>query len=185
MVRTFIAIDIEEPEIIEKLCKIQKELLKTGAQMKLVERQNLHITLKFLGEISPERIKLLEDAIINACKGFTKFQIKLEGLGAFPSISYPRVVWVGVTRGSETLKALAKSIEETTVRVGFRKSDKVFHPHVTLARIKFRTPKLSEFILKNRNIEVGEKLVANVRIKKSILRPQGPIYETLAEIPLS
>lgn len=184
MVRVFIAIDIEDPSLLNKLCEIQKEIIKTRAKMKLVERENMHITLKFLGEISPTKLSSLEKAVVNACKDFTKFKIELAHVGAFPSPARPRVVWVGVNKGAEILKQLASAIEKETVRMGFKKADKPFHPHVTLARVKIATPELRNFILKNQELFVGEVIVNEVRIKESILRPQGPLYKTLYRVEL-
>ena len=184
MVRVFIAIDIEDPSLLNKLYEIQKEIVKTRAKMKLVERENMHITLKFLGEISPARLSSLEKAVVNACKNFTKFKIELARIGAFPSPARPRVIWIGVSKGAEILKQLAGAIEKETVQMGFKKADKPFHPHVTLARVKIATPELRNFILKNQELFVGEILVEEVRIKESILRPQGPLYKTLYRVEL-
>lgn len=184
MVRVFIAIDVEDETLRDKLCELQRELVRTGSQMKLVERENLHLTLKFIGEIPPSRVDPLIEAVKRACEGFSKFKVHIAGMGAFPSVTRPRVVWVGVKEGADVLVQLARRVEEETVRAGFRKSDKPFSPHITLARVKVATTFLVDVIRKYENVDIGEMLVSEVRVKKSTLTPSGPIYETLAKLSL-
>ncbi|MHA1616875.1 MAG: RNA 2',3'-cyclic phosphodiesterase [Candidatus Njordarchaeales archaeon] len=182
--RTFIAIDIETPELVSKLVNIQDYIKKTGAAMKMVEPENFHITLKFLGEISPSDVTVITDALKKALADAKIFEISLEGIGAFPTIAKPRVIWVGISTGKDFLKILVKKISHELLSIGIRGDNKEFHPHVTLARVKRFNRDLVRALEELGNIKIGSMIVKHVRLKKSVLTPQGPIYSTLVEIPL-
>ncbi len=182
-VRAFIAVDIEEPQIVQRLVWLRDLFVQTGAPMKPVEDHNLHITLRFLGEIPAG---LVEDIYANilARLRFQKFRIRLVGVGAFPSVTRPRVIWVGVREGSEILERLYREIEGGLRRLGFRPEREQFVPHVTLARIKGsrNLDKVVRLLNEYADYEIGEIEVDAVRLKQSILTPRGPIYRTLKEV---
>jgi len=108
--RSFIAVDISQEEIVEKLVKIQSYLKNTNAHMKLVEPENFHITLKFLGEISPSDVNLISNVLKKILADEVQFEISIEGIGAFPTMTKPRVVWVGIKEGGEALRRIANKI---------------------------------------------------------------------------
>ncbi len=180
--RTFIAVDIEDPQILDKLMELEKRIVDTGADVKLVERENLHITLRFLGEIPIPLVQQVQKILSKL--SFRKFRARLRGLGAFPTPSLPRVIWVGVAEGSEELKRIYEWIESELRKLGFRPEREEFIPHVTLARV--RSPRgrseLVRLLQELRDVEVGEIIVDKVRLKKSTLTPRGPIYTTLFEV---
>ena len=177
--RVFISIDIDDKEILYKIGKLGQEIKKLGALLKLVELQNIHMTLKFLGEVDEKDLQLIYSAINEATKGFKKFNIKIKGLGAFPSLSNPRVVWVGVSEGKEELTSLANRVSSKLKDLGFMGDTKPFTPHITIGRVKKYGHLLREFIRRNQNLEIGTFLVKEIRVKKSKLTPSGPIYSTL------
>ncbi len=182
-IRAFIAVDIEEPKVLSKLISIQEDLKATGVPMKLVEPENIHLTLRFLGNIHEALVddigRIMEEARIG------KFKMKLVGLGAFPNPARPRVVWVGVTQGFEELKTIRDTIERGLRRLGFAPEREEFVPHITLARIKGgNTAPLAKLISLYSNYEFGEIEVTRIRLKQSILTPRGPIYRTLKEVAL-
>ena len=185
-VRAFISIDIEEPSVVQRLVWLRDLFVQTGAPMKPVEDHNLHITLRFLGEIPSS---LVEDIHVNVLSRlrFKRFKIRLVGVGAFPSVTRPRVIWVGVTEGSDVLQELCRSIEGGLRRLGFRPEREEFVPHVTLARIKGsrNIDKVVKLLNEYADYEVGEITVESVRLKQSILTPRGPIYRTLREVKAS
>lgn len=180
-VRCFIAIDIEDPGVIQNILRVQQALSTLGPQLKLVEKENIHLTLRFLGEIPST---LVED-VIGALRTieFSPFKITLYGIGAFPRLSRPNVIWVGVEEGVEELKELAYKVNTVLRKLGFPPPDKPFSPHITIARVK-RRPDISTLMsIANTYINsiYGSILVDNFRLKKSTLTPRGSIYTTLYE----
>ena len=171
--RCFIAIDLPQ-EAKKELAAIQKKLPE--AKMNLVALDNIHLTLKFLGELNEKQV----DGVIGALKSlkFLKFKAKLSGTGVFPTPSFIRTVWVGV-EPKEKLLIIHDALYEALTKVGFVK-DKSFENHVTLARVKWIGNKI-EFIDKLKKIKVKpiEFSVDKISLKKSTLTKQGPIYEDI------
>ncbi|MGB9704902.1 MAG: RNA 2',3'-cyclic phosphodiesterase, partial [Pyrobaculum sp.] len=114
LVRSFVAVDIEAQDVVRRIEEMQMEVLKLGLDIKLVERENLHLTLRFLGEIPQSNV----DAAIRALAQlrFSKFQIKLADVGVFPDLSRPRVLWIGVSQGVEKLTELADVVRRAVDR---------------------------------------------------------------------
>lgn len=182
--RSFIAIDIEKKDVVEKIVNIEQLLKKSGAILKLVEPENLHITIRFLGEIDEKDVPILKATIEKNVAQFNPFVISLKGIGAFPTKKNPRVVWIGVEKNRDMVIQIAKKINTDLDKMGFRIDKHEFHPHVTIARVKRFNSTLKSIIQQNKEIEIGDIIVRKVKIKKSTLTPQGPIYTTLEEIPL-
>ncbi len=176
--RCFVAIDINDP-LRQRLINLQKELapLIIG---NLVEPENLHFTLKFLGEINDEQVNDVIGNLSDIANNFEKFSIDLAGIGAFPSKSYIKVLWVGAPRLFNLQKAVCGSLES------FGK-ERDITPHLTVARIKNVKDKnrLTEFFRKYENINFGTLTVSNIKLKKSELAAKGPIYEDVAAFDLS
>jgi 2'-5' RNA ligase len=181
LIRSFIAVDIKE-EILGEIVKIQGKLKASCPDLKLVAPQNLHLTLRFLGEVPQSTINLLIQEFQNLI--FKQFNVKFEGVGAFPNPRKPNVVWLGVSEGENELRELASKVETLVRKIGLPKSNKGFSPHLTLARVKFwrDRSRLSMVIRELSNVKVGNMAVDLVRLKKSTLTPKGPLYETLYEV---
>jgi len=180
--RAFIAIDVEEPSVLDRIGELQAILAGTRASLKLVERENIHITLWFLGNITPYTAERIGDCLRALKTG--PFVVELTGVGAFPSSGRPRVIWVGVGRGSEELKAIYEELKPCLRRLGFRPDPKGFTPHVTVARVKSKTPELVRAIMENSTMSFGSFRAEEVRLKKSVLTPSGPIYSTVLSVRL-
>ncbi len=184
-VRTFIAIKLT-PEIISNISRVQEELKRTDAQVKWVEPDNIHLTLKFLGYITKEELEKVKLATREALKPLAPLEVRVYGLSAFPKIEYPRVIWVGINRGREVLKRMTLHLEERLARIGFAREKREFSPHLTLGRVK--SPKgrerLIEAFTKLKASNLGNMRVTQISIMKSELRTQGPIYTSLEEIVL-
>jgi len=182
MIRAFIAFDIDSDLVLKRLSEIQKTLINTGADLKLVEPKNIHVTLRFLGDISPTSV----DAIYEEMKkvSFKPFDIELKGLGAFPTLKYARVVWVGIQKGAHELKSVFDQLEPRLQKLGFGPDPKGFSPHLTIARVKSGRNKaeLTRHIEKMADYECGMIRAEYLRLKKSVLTPKGPIYSTLKEV---
>lgn len=184
-VRTFIAIKLT-PEIISNISGVQEELKKSVIEVKWVKPENIHLTLKFLGHITPEELEKVKLATRETLKPFAPFEVSVSGLGAFPKIEYPRVIWVGIDKGKKELTKIASRIEENLAKIGFAKEKRGFSPHLTLGRIKSLKggERLIETFTKLKAANLGSMRVTKISIMKSELRPLGPVYTSLEEIDL-
>ncbi len=182
--RVFIAVDVESREALERLVELQRLLVGCGADLKLVEPQNLHFTLKFLGEVDAEIVDRLKQILSGV--EFQPIKILYQGLGAFPSLSHPNVIWVGSDKeGGSRLSRLASIVEARTVHLRLGDT-KPFKPHLSIARVKSgrRRDELIKIINSNSNTIFGEDLLTKLKLKKSDLTPRGPIYTDLYTKPL-
>lgn len=188
MLRLFIAVEIEDANVFRKVIDIRDRVAACSSEvdLKSVEDENLHITLRFIGEVADT---LVNDVIsaMNVAKDFKKFTIRLGGLGAFPSQSRPRVIWIGVTEGTTQLRALRERINVGLRKLGISEEREVFTPHLTLARIKaFRSSRcLANLFMELGNLDVGITPVTSIKLKKSVLTPKGPIYTDIFEVKLA
>jgi 2'-5' RNA ligase len=180
-IRSFLAFDIESDTVLNRLANAQRLLLQTGADVKLVEPQNIHVTVRFLGDITPAMAEKVFDEMKKI--QFTPFNVQIKGIGVFPDLRYPRVVWAGITEGADQLKSVFSQLEPRLRRIGFTPDPKGFSPHLTIARVRSARNKaqLAEFITENENYEFGAINAKCLRLKKSALTPKGPIYSTLKE----
>jgi 2'-5' RNA ligase len=169
--RLFIAIEFEDAA--DYLKQIQEQLPDAKATFP----KQFHLTLKFLGEVEEDKVEEIKNKLSKV--KFEPFAAKLGEIGVFPSESFIRVVWVGVEDGEKIIQ-LQQEIENTLTEF---KQDKRFHPHITLARIKFiEEEKKKEFVEALKNIKVGQKEseIKNFKLIKSTLTPESPVYEDLA-----
>ena len=180
--RAFIAVDVEEPSVVERIKALQALLMATKSDLKLVEPENIHITLWFLGDITPAMAERIGDCL--RALDINPFTIELMGLGAFPSPGRPRVIWIGVGRGSEELRSMYERLKPCLRKLGFRPDPKGFTPHLTVARVRRRTPELVKTIMENADMTFGSFRAEEVRLKKSVLTPRGPIYSTVLAVRL-
>lgn len=178
-IRSFISVDITDQVLLNKIIRLQQTLLETGADLKLVEPENLHLTLRFLGEITKPTLELVREELKSL--KFNQFKLNLRGIGVFPSLHRVNVIWIGIREGEEKLKEIAKKVELILKKLSFPPDQKRFSPHLTIARVRTgkNKDKLVSFIEKFNNYEVGLMVVDSVRLKKSILTPKGPIYTTI------
>ncbi|WP_296790516.1 RNA 2',3'-cyclic phosphodiesterase [uncultured Methanobrevibacter sp.] len=176
--RAFLAIDIDE-DLKAKIYKVIKEFKQIDANIKYVDLENLHFTLKFFGDIDTEGIDLLSSKISNVVNDFDSFKIKIKGCGAFPNTKRIKVIWLGL-EDDETVKKLHDELDKEFVKLGFDK-DKKFSSHLTIGRMKSAKGKnkVKSTIEEFSDVEIGEMSVDKIILKKSTLTPQGPIYEDL------
>ena len=177
-IRAFLAIDLDD-DLKPKINKIIREFKKTDARIKYVDLVNLHLTLKFFGEIDTEGLNLLEDAIANVLGEFDTFNIKIKGCGAFPNNNRINVIWVGIDEDS-IIRDMHDKLDKEFVRLGLDK-DRKFSTHLTIGRMKSakNKNKVKSTIEEFSDVEIGEMEVTKVSLKKSTLTPAGPIYEDL------
>lgn len=184
-IRTFIAVEL--PDIIKQQVEaLELQLMKARADIKWVKATDLHLTLKFLGDIPRMRLQEVGAGMREAIDGLSSFRLALGTLGAFPNLDRPRVFWVGVEDGSEALIALQRRVETELCVREFVREERPFSPHLTIGRV--RSPKgLSGLIdqVKNLRMQWPEFKVDRVAVIRSELRPAGPIYTVLEQVELS
>ncbi len=169
--RCFVAIDMSTPSVEACL----ESLKNLGAPIRVVAPENLHVTLKFFGEIREDSVPGITAAMDRALAGFKPFEASLKGLGVFPSTKFMRVLWVGITNGR--IVEMQRALDSEFHKLGFPR-EKRFHPHITLARIKSPRGlgKVRDFLRRHADEEYGTVSVDRVELKKSVLTPEGPIY---------
>lgn len=182
-IRAFLAIDLDD-DLKPKINRIIKEFKQTDARIKYVELTNLHLTLKFFGDIDTDGLDLLEEAIANVASQFDSFKINIRGCGAFPNTNRIKVIWVGIDDDA-IIKDLHDRLDKEFSRLGFDK-DRKFSTHLTIGRMKSakNKDKVKSTIEEFADVEVGEMEVNHITLKKSTLTPAGPIYEDLKTFEL-
>ena len=151
-----------------------------------VAPENLHVTVKFLGNVDAARVPSVIDALRSAVRGHAPFDLEVGGLGAFPSATRARVLWAGLIGGTAPLGALAASVEDALAHLGFPREDRPFSPHITLARVREprRSPELAEALGVASGRRFGQVAVPDIALMRSDLSPRGARYSTLASIAL-
>ncbi len=146
----------------------------------------IHLTLAFLGEVAEERVPALIEALRPSVLGVTAFRLTAQGIGAFPSRSRPRIVWVGVKEGAEEVSRLAERIRRSLAEGEFPFDPKPFVPHATVLRVKRPADRtLAEALLARSPLELlGERVVGEVELKSSQLDPGGATHRVVARFPL-
>ena len=183
--RTFIAIELEE-KIKELLSKIQAELKKSGEDIKWVNPRDIHLTLKFLGEVEEQKIPKIIQLLKEAACATKPFTIELNTLGGFPTLRSPRVIWAGIEKGKGELTRLAHTIEDAIVSLKSPKENRAFSTHFTLGRIKhIKDTQGFQKEVEQIQFPLLAQEVTSVTLFKSTLTPKGPIYEKLTETNLS
>lgn len=184
MIRSFLAIELPKP-ILRKIEEVQAELRSAQADVRWVSPEKIHLTLKFFGSIEESRIESIFKSIEEPVRITPPFSLKVRGVGAFPSMKSPRVIWLGLVDG-RSLISLQKQIETQLEKIGFQPEDRPFQPHLTLGRMKSSQGKgeLGINMEKYKEEEFGDFQVERVILFKSDLRPSGAIYTALKEMRL-
>jgi len=175
--RTFVAAEINNAEILNSIQKVQSDL---DLRAKPVALNNMHFTMLFLGEIS-EKISFKVQDALNSIQ-FEEFDVKFQEIGAFPNTRSPRIVWIGTDeQGGKQLCELASTVEDTLSPLGFH-SDKPFRSHVTIFRIKNKIGNISDKLESLSSTEFGVQKISEIKLKKSVLTSAGPNYTDLQVI---
>lgn len=169
--RLFVAVDIDEAikaridPLLSKLSALQG--------VKAVEKENLHTTLIFLGEVEDSKVKEISSALSKV--RFKPFEVDLKGVGKFPERGDARVVWIGI-EDNGNLVELAENVYRELKKLGFKR-DKEFVAHVTVARVKRRNKDVEKVVREFESSDFGKMTVRDFRLKQSILKPSGPVYK--------
>lgn len=180
-IRCFVAVECGGDELAAKFREVRRMLEATRADVKFVEPENVHLTLKFLGEIEPRLVEQASQVVKET--SFQPFSARLEGVGVFPNLRRPRVVWAGISDGVSKLAEVWKDVDTKLIRLGFEKERRGFSPHITIGRVRSgrNRDRLVEELSTLSDYMFGDLHVDRVVLKKSVLTPRGPIYTTLAE----
>ncbi len=178
--RTFIGIPIPASDKIKEVL----QLLSGFKGIKPVEPENIHVTLKFLGNIEEENVKEINKVLKKTLRSFQPFQLSIKGTGFFPHPGNPRVIWIGIEEGKEILEEMFKAIEDALD--SFPKEKRGFVPHITVGRVKKKEEikRIAEELKKFEDVHFGTFNIRKVIFFKSKLTPQGPIYTPLREYNL-
>ena len=182
--RLFVAVNLPS-EIRERLTAVQDRLRRAQADVSWVRAENVHVTLKFLGETKAKRLERIRPALAEVGRTGAPFSIEVSGVGSFGG-AVPRVVWVGVGEGAEPLTRLAGQVEDGLGRVGFPKERRGFTAHLSLGRV--RSPRNAEALLaaleEAKAEPFGVAEVAQFDLMQSELHPSGSVYSVLEKFPL-
>ena len=183
--RLFVSVDLPD-DLAEKVAAIQEEFADASG-LNFTDSCQVHVTLKFLGDVTDGQLPRVKNAIRRAVQkaDVGPFEASYEGLGVFPDISYISVVWLGVTDGTEEMTALHEAIEREVTRLGFDPEDHDFTPHVTLARMEHAGGKeLVQDNVEELEPTVGTVEVSEIHLTESVLTEEGPEYSTLESFAL-
>ena len=177
--RVFVSIEISNDKVINSIKNFQN-IIKIDA--KPTELKNLHFTLQFLGEVSEQIIdKIIQS--LNTIK-FSKFDISLKGVGVFPKLKSPKIIWIGTDEKSgKKMIELSKKVEKALEPLGFS-SEKPFKPHITVFRIKKKIGDITKKMENHKNINFGIQEITSIKFKKSELTLNGPVYSDLMEFKI-
>jgi 2'-5' RNA ligase len=183
-IRSFIAVQLSD-ELKTGIGNSITIFKKTGADVKWIKPENLHITLKFLGNIEEDQIGPIASHISDIALKHANFNFTLIGTGAFPDYRRARVLWIGI-RDHNHLLSVVRDIENSMEREGFDRDRRPFSPHITIGRV--RSPrgidKLTAELVKYRNMDFGTQSAGSIHLIKSVLKPGGAEYSTISSAPL-
>ena len=181
--RGFISVDIRPSQT---LVAMLEQLRQTRADLKVVKAQNLHLTLKFLGDTDEALVDGILERIQHSSEGIRPFGVKLQGMGAFPSMSNIRVVWIGIEDG-KPLTEMASRLDSSLNEMGFERDRRGFKPHLTVARARGGKGMalVQDIITANAATDFGDCWMDRVILKKSVLTPKGPEYSDVRDVVLA
>lgn len=184
MIRAFIAVDLDDL-VIEKICNVVEILKPRITEIRWLRKENLHLTLKFLGNIAESQVEPIAAALRHPVELFSPCTISAKGLGVFPDFRRPKILWVGLT--GDQLVQLAAEIESALMPLGFTPENRAFTPHLTIGRWRegSRPAKnLRQEIDSLNDFEFGACAVRQIVLFQSVLKPEGASYSELRTIQL-
>ena len=189
LIRAFIAVELPSG-LKNELAELETQLKKASPPVvKWVDPNSIHVTLKFLGEVSEDSIEELMLAIEEAAQGILPFQFEVRGVGAFPNLERPQVLWTGVKGELEKIAQLQKRIESNTEQLGFPRESRVFSPHLTMGRVRDEAGpnerrRLGKLLADTTFTALHNIDVDAVNLMKSQLTPGGAIYSCIGSVKL-
>lgn len=182
--RAFIAIELP-PAVQEGLAALVERLRESGARLTWVKADNMHLTLRFLGDVSSEALERLRGYLSDALADTHPFSLSVRGLGAFPNPRRPSVLWAGVECEGDELSRVQAAMEHAARAIGLAPETKAFHPHLTLARVK--NPAEAAAVMpcweRETGFEGGSFVANRAILFSSTLTPRGPVHRPIQEFP--
>jgi 2'-5' RNA ligase len=184
-IRTFIAIEIPKT-VISKIRELQDAIKAYGFKIRWVRAENIHLTLKFLGDIEESKIVEIAEAVSKTAEEHSPISLKAKGIGVFPGIKRPRVLWVGLAGQLEALVKLQTTLDENSIVLDFPREKRPFRGHLTMGRIKDRidVKKLGDALMAFRRFESETFTAGQIILYKSELTPSGAVYTKLVSVSL-
>lgn len=183
--RTFIAIDIPG-NILSEIRELQEGIKDYGFKIRWVRPESIHLTLKFLGDIKAVKINEIAEAISKTVVRYTPISLQAKGVGVFPGIKRPQVLWVGLAGQLEPLVSLQKTLDENLETIGFPMEKRPFKGHLTMGRMKAKidVKKFGDVLMTFRSFESEAFTADRIILYKSELKPSGAVYTELASVSL-
>lgn len=178
-IRAFLSINIENHDLLAGLKRLQDQLDKDAAKLKLVEENNIHFTLRFFGDVSYSHVEKIENCLDSV--HFDEFTTDVYGVGAFPTNRKPRVIWVGLRENEKLMVELKSQIDECLKTIGHKRERRAYTPHATIARVRrvYDRDRLGMNLDSLSETEIGMMTVNEFTLMKSTLTPSGPIYDVI------
>lgn len=186
-IRSFIAIPLS-PEVQRSAKRLLRDLRQEKDGMKWVPEDNLHLTLKFLGDVVDREVPAVCQAIRQVTQRFEPFELEFSGTGGFPTAQRPRVIWAGVHAGGDSLVELVTALEIELAELGFKREPRDYRPHLTLGRVRSGSRSASEEVVqrlvRQQDRHLGSMVAENLRLYASFLDKAGPTYQVMDTIAL-
>lgn len=184
-VRAFIALELA-PKVTLALTNVQDKLKSSNADVKWVNPRSVHLTLNFLGHINLEMVDKIKKILDQASKRHQNFELEIKALGAFPDIEHPRIIWVGIDKGSAICKSLMEDLEKSLINLGFLPQKRAHKAHLTLGRVR-SARKRNELtkLLQTVEFKSCSMQAKTLTLFQSALTPTGAIYHPMHSISLS
>src|SRR5262249_2148089 len=183
--RTFIAIEIPS-EVKSAFAALQDEVRRAGVDVSWTRPENIHLTLRFLGEVDERRIGEVEKVCVTSAAEFQPFTLSLNDTGVFPNARQPRVLWAGLAGGIAKAAEMGKRLDDGLALIGFEREDKDFNPHLTIGRVKSNRKTRELIALADaRRVPALSFVVTEIVLMKSELHPAGARYTPIAKVSLS
>mgnify|MGYP001816210207 CR=1 FL=1 len=186
-IRTFIAIPLGD-EVLRKAIRMIERLKLPGDGIKWVPTDNLHLTLKFLGEVDNTEVPAVCNVVHDVCADRDPFELQFAGAGGFPSIDRPRILYTKIEDISNSLTEIVSELEDQYAELGFKRESRDYTPHLTLGRTKGGSRRASEDVIERLRSEhqtaIGEMLADSVQVIASFLDKQGPTYQVMDTVEL-
>lgn len=186
-VRTFVGIATNSA-VRERALELRERLRRSGAQAKWTASENLHLTLKFLGDVPEEQVPRVCYTVAEAASVCKPFQLHFRGAGAFPNTRRPRTVWIGVAEGEAELRRLQKLVDWALRKLRFPREPRRYHPHLTIGRIRgaeFGSSNLKELLQESSQFDAATTFIDEVIVFASSLGSEGSTYTVLARAALA
>ncbi len=182
--RAFIAVELPD-RIKENIVSLNNKLKEEAIPFKPVSRENLHLTLKFLGRTPPGRMEKIKTVLDDLASGTERFSLSFRGVGSFPSPERPLILWAGAGDGNRAIFSLQRKIEEGLRKTGCETENRAYHPHVTIARLKKGLNSggrkiIGEWLEKNRDADFGKLDVRSLSLFRSELSAEGAAHTLIA-----